>query len=163
MGANLFYPVACTTENWNFFLLGKNYWSAQKPVLASDFDWYKVQDDANIITSALGENRSTGLSQKNFTMWTVLLPEPEKPFYRYCYFVFCYLFIFFFGILCFFSITLSEHPVIDSSKINCVNHRSWKAPPSKTGHMWAEVVTWSVLWWKKIQDGYSLVPRHGEE
>lgn len=59
----------------------------------------------------------------------MLLPELEKPFYRYCYFV-----LFF----------LEFTPIIDSSKTNCVNHRSWKAPPSKTGpgraHV-AEVVT----------------------
>lgn len=35
-------------------------------------------------------------------------------------------------------------------------------PPLRPAHV-ADVVTWSVLWWKTIQDGCSLVPWDGEE
>ena len=84
------------SKGTEIFLQWKNYWSAQKPVLASDFDWCKKYfgfRTTRILHQALGGNRSTGLDclKKVSLGGTVLLPEPEKPFHRYCYFVVFFL------------------------------------------------------------------------
>ena len=50
------------SKGTEIFLQWKNYWSAQKPVLASDFDWCKKYFGFRttwILHQALGGNRST--------------------------------------------------------------------------------------------------------